>query len=66
MCLVLHLEELTDNRDGVGGKPWVDKSNTAARDFWSAVDKWFPTWGTAEDHSMTVKSVKMWQEGTCA
>ncbi|KAH4291897.1 hypothetical protein HBI81_173480 [Parastagonospora nodorum] len=51
--------------DGKGGKPWVDGSDFAARDFWKAKDDWLPTWGEGNDRGMTVKSVKMWQHGKC-
>lgn len=54
-------------RDAEGGKPWVDwGSGTAARDFWEANSTWLPTWGAGEARGMTVKSVKMWQQGACA
>lgn len=43
--------------DGVDGKPWVDKSNKARRNFWDARDKWFPTWT-----EMVVRKVTMWQQ----
>jgi beta-glucanase (GH16 family) len=46
--------------DGKSGKPWVDGSPTARRDFWNAQDSWFPTW--KEGGTMKVKSVKMWQQ----
>jgi beta-glucanase (GH16 family) len=46
--------------DGMSGKPWVDGSETARRDFWDAQDKWFPTW--AEGGEMRVKRVRMWQQ----
>jgi len=46
--------------DGVAGKPWVDASATAPRDFWNARDQWYPTWQTGGQ--MVVKSVKMWQQ----
>jgi len=53
--------------DSVGSKPWVDASTYLARgDFWRAADKWLPTWGTGNTRGMTVKSVKMWQEGACS
>jgi hypothetical protein len=52
--------------DGVAGKPWVDGSTyMAPNSFYEAVDKWLPTWGSGTDRGMTVKSVKMWQEGKC-
>lgn len=47
-------------RDGKSGKPWLDSSPTAKRDFWLAKDQWYPTW---QDRGwMEVKSVKMWQQ----
>ncbi|PMD58222.1 glycoside hydrolase family 16 protein [Hyaloscypha bicolor E] len=53
-------------KDGKGGKPWVDNSTTAMRDFWVANSTWLPSWGEdADTHSMTVKSVKIWQQGKC-
>ncbi|KAH7390819.1 concanavalin A-like lectin/glucanase domain-containing protein [Phaeosphaeria sp. MPI-PUGE-AT-0046c] len=51
--------------DGEGGKPWVDGSDFAARDFYKAKDQWLPTWGEGTERGMTVKSVKMWQHGKC-
>ncbi|KAF2677058.1 glycoside hydrolase family 16 protein [Lentithecium fluviatile CBS 122367] len=51
--------------DGKFNKPWVDNGPTAARDFIKAKDQWLPTWGEGNDRGMTVKSVKMWQEGVC-
>ncbi|KAI6854494.1 hypothetical protein D0864_15846 [Hortaea werneckii] len=46
--------------DGVNGKPWVDASPTAPRDFWNARDQWHPTW---EDNGvMQIKSVKISQQ----
>lgn len=49
--------------DGEAGKPWVDASETAKRDFWNARDQWYPTW-TDNDYQgqMQVKSVKIWQQ----
>jgi hypothetical protein len=32
---------------------------------WKAIDTWLPTWGQGNDRGMTVKSVKMWQQGAC-
>lgn len=46
-------------QDGVAGKPWVDASPTARKDFWNARDKWYSTW---TDPTMQIKSVKMWQQ----
>ena len=53
-------------RDGVDDKPWIDDATNAAWDFWSAADKWLPTWGEGNERGMTVKNVKMWQQGKCA
>lgn len=47
-------------QNGDDGKPWVDGSETAQKDFWDARDQWFPTW--RNNGSMIVKSVKMWQQ----
>jgi hypothetical protein len=52
-------------RDSIGGKPWVDGSANAMYDFWKANGTWSKTWGEGEERSMTVKSVRMWQEGKC-
>ena len=46
--------------DGKSGKPWVDASPTAKKQFWAAKDQWYPTW--EENGQMTVKGVKMWQQ----
>jgi hypothetical protein len=32
--------------DNAGNKPWLDNSNTAMRDFATAQDQWYPTWGS--------------------
>jgi hypothetical protein len=46
--------------DGVGGKPCLDASPTAKKDFWDARDQWYPTWEKSGE--MVVSSVKMWQQ----
>ncbi len=46
--------------DGKSGKPWVDGSPTARKDFHAAQDAWLPTWKVGGE--MRVKSVKMWQQ----
>ncbi|KAK7885196.1 hypothetical protein LTR67_010687 [Exophiala xenobiotica] len=51
--------------DGVANKPWGDKSLTAPREFWDAKDSWLPTWGEGAERGMTVRSVKMWSQGSC-
>lgn len=45
--------------DGTGGKPWVDQSPTAKKEFWEKRRQFFPTWA---EGGMVVKSVKMWQQ----
>lgn len=52
-------------RDHVGGKPWIDDSKNAQWAFWDAARQWLPTWGEGDQRGMTVRSVKMWQQGAC-
>ncbi|KAI9817425.1 MAG: hypothetical protein M1827_001034 [Pycnora praestabilis] len=47
-------------QDGASGKPWVDQSPTAKKDFWDAQKEWYPTW--SDNGQMIIKSVKMWQQ----
>jgi len=47
--------------DGVGGKPWNNKSPSAANDFWAAKDKWYPTW-KGDDAAMQVDYVRVYQQ----
>lgn len=54
--------EISDNQ---GGKPWLDFATNAQWTFYSQADKWLPTWGEGDSRGMTVKSVKMWQQGRC-
>jgi hypothetical protein len=56
---------LTLSRDDEADKPWIDGTPTSMRDFWRANGTWLRTWGDGEDRGMTVKSVKIWQEGKC-
>ncbi|KAI1839982.1 hypothetical protein JX265_013598 [Neoarthrinium moseri] len=51
--------------DGVGNKPWTDGSESPMKDFYLANSTWLPTWGSGDSRGMVVKSVKMWQEGSC-
>lgn len=46
--------------DGKSGKPWLDGSKTAKKDFWSAKNQWYPTW--EKNGQMEIKSVKMMQQ----
>lgn len=48
------------------GKPWVDASKSAMKEFYLAQSSWLPSWGTPEERGMIVKSVKMWELGACA
>jgi beta-glucanase (GH16 family) len=49
-------------QNGANGKPWVDSSPTARRDFWNARNQWYPTWEANNGGAMTIKSVKMLQQ----
>ena len=46
--------------DGKSGKPWVDKSMTAKKDFWDAKDQWYPTW--EKNGQMVISRIRMWQQ----
>ena len=62
-CLMLEVAVGATNgwfRDGQSGKPWIDASPYAKKDFWDARDQWYPTW--RDRGQMKVKSVKMWQQ----
>ncbi|RKF61049.1 Beta-1,3-glucan-binding protein [Erysiphe neolycopersici] len=48
--------------DGTSGKPWVDHSPTASKDFWDARDEWYPTWTAPGAGKMEISSVKMWSQ----
>lgn len=45
--------------DGQSGKPWLDASPNAKKDFWNAQDSWYPTW---TQPAMEVSKVEMWQQ----
>ncbi|KAH7122381.1 concanavalin A-like lectin/glucanase domain-containing protein [Dendryphion nanum] len=47
-------------KDGKSGKPWLDASPTARKDFWQAQDEWLPTW--EKQGQLEIKSVKIWQQ----
>lgn len=51
--------------DSTGKKPWVDRSETAPKQFFDGRADWMPTWGAGDLRGMAVKSVKMWSEGKC-
>jgi len=46
--------------DGKSGKPWVNLSPTARRDFWNARNQWYPTW--EKKGTLEVSRVRMWQQ----
>ncbi|KAF2203850.1 concanavalin A-like lectin/glucanase [Delitschia confertaspora ATCC 74209] len=47
-------------KDGLGGKPWIDTSPYAKREFWEAREKWRRTW--KEEGRFRIKSVRMLQQ----
>lgn len=49
-------------QDGIDGKPWVDGSKTAPKDFWNDRANWAATWNTSDDHAMVIDSVKVYQQ----
>ena len=48
--------------DGKSGKPWVDSSATAKKDFWNQRNVWYPTWTAPGAGQMEVSKVEMWQQ----
>lgn len=46
-------------QDGKSGKPWLDTSPNAPKDFWHARDLWYPTW---KQPYMEVKRVRIQQQ----
>ena len=52
-------------RDGEGGKPWINANPNAMSDFWKSANQWLPTWPAQKDRGMTIKKIKMWQQGKC-
>lgn len=45
--------------DSTNSKPWLDDSSSAAKDFWEARSKWYPTWTSPQ---MEISQVDMWQQ----
>jgi len=45
--------------DAQSGKPWLDSSVNAKKDFWNARNNWLPTW---KSPAMEVSKVAMWQQ----
>jgi len=48
--------------DGKSGKPWLDGSPTAKRDFWSQRNVWYPTWQKEGAGQMEISKVEMWKQ----
>jgi len=46
--------------DGVGNKPWSDKSPNAPNQFWGGVNTWLPSW-KGENAALQVDWIKVWQ-----
>ncbi|EAU80625.1 glucan 1,3-beta-glucosidase [Coprinopsis cinerea okayama7 len=45
-----------------GDKPWLNSAGNPQRDFLSAIEQWYPTWGTdVNQRAMVVDYVKMWK-----
>ena len=46
-------------------KPWNDKSQIAAHEFWNAKAQWYPTWhpntNNGEDAAMQVKYIRVYK-----
>jgi beta-glucanase (GH16 family) len=47
--------------DGKSGKPWIDHSPRAKKEFWAARDQWWPTW--QKQGGLQIRRVRMWQQG---
>ena len=46
-------------KDGVGGKPWSDKSSNSVNEFYAAKNSWYPTWNN-KDLDFEIDWVKVW------
>ncbi|RDW92338.1 putative beta-1,3-glucan-binding protein [Coleophoma crateriformis] len=49
-------------QDGASGKPWIDTSEQAKKQFWDARAQWYPTWTTTGAGQMEISKVEMWQQ----
>lgn len=47
--------------DGVGGKPWSDKTSTAFLDFNNALPSVVQSWGAGNEAALQIRSVNVWQ-----
>lgn len=48
-----------DQCTNAGGKPWLNTSPTAPKDFWLGRSSWEPTWGAGEDRAFQIKDFKV-------
>ena len=46
--------------DGQSGKPWVDSSETARKEFWDKSQEWRASWENGGD--FVIERVRMWQQ----
>lgn len=51
--------------DGLGGKPWSDRSPHSVNEFWNARGAWMPTWN-GDETALKIDSVKVWSFDTTA
>ncbi|KAG0348788.1 hypothetical protein BG004_004145 [Podila humilis] len=51
--------------DGVGNKPWSDRSEHAVNEFYAAKDDWYPTWGPEHglDRALAVDYIRVYKYG---
>lgn len=47
--------------DGLGNKPWSNRSPHAVNEFYRAKDRWYPTW-KGEDASLRVDYIRVYQK----
>ncbi|KAG0083985.1 hypothetical protein BGZ92_010298 [Podila epicladia] len=49
--------------DGVGNKPWSDKSEHAVNEFYAAKDDWYPSWGPENglDRALAVDYIRVYK-----
>ncbi|KAI8356064.1 concanavalin A-like lectin/glucanase domain-containing protein [Mortierella sp. GBAus27b] len=49
--------------DGVGNKPWSDKSPHSINEFYAAKDDWYPTWGpeSGTDRALAVDYIRVYR-----
>jgi hypothetical protein len=45
--------------DGIGGKPWTDKSSNSVNEFYAAKNSWYPTWKPLES-ALHIDWVRVW------